>query len=306
MHSAIFVPLDGSPFAEHALPLALGIARRAEAVLHVAHVHVPVAALYTGNELAADAPLDFQVWEQEHVYLQEVVKRLKGVGRLRVTSTLLDGPVAESLAEQAVAAEANLLVMTTHGRGPFSRVWLGSVADRLVRLAPMPLLLLRPPDGPPDLSEEPLPQHILIPLDGSALAEQVLEPALALGRLAQADYTLLAVIEAALVPEYAIAGHLQEEREGAAAWPRQAKVQAYLDQVAARLRGHSSHVKTRLILNQLPAAAILQEAHRHPRQLIALATHGRRGLNRMLLGSVADKVIRGTSAPVLVYRPPNP
>jgi nucleotide-binding universal stress UspA family protein len=305
MYRTIFVPLDGSPFAEHALPLALSIARRADAVLHVARVHVPVAPLYTGNELAADAPLDFQVWEQEHVYLQEVVKRLKGPARLRVTSTLLDGPIAESLAEQAVAAESDLLVMTTHGRGPLSRFWLGSVADKLVRLAPMPLLLLRPPEEPPDPSQEPLPRHILIPLDGSELAEQVLEPALALGRLAQADYTLLGVIESALVPEYAIAGHLLEEREDVATPPQQMKVQAYLNRVADRLRGRSLHVKTRVLLNQ-PAAAILQEAHRHPGGLIALATHGRRGLKRMLLGSIADKVIRGATSPVLVYRPPNP
>jgi nucleotide-binding universal stress UspA family protein len=306
MYRTIFVPLDGSPFAEQALPLALGLARRAEAVLHVAHVHVPVAPLYAGNELAADAPLDFQVWEQEYVYVQEVVKRLKAVARLRVTSTVLDGPIAESLAEQAVAADADLLVMTTHGRGPLSRFWLGSVADKLVRLAPMPLLLLRPPEGPPDLSQEPLPRRILIPLDGSELAEQVLEPALALGRLAQADYTLLGVIESASVPEYAIAGHLLEEREDVAILPQQAKVQAYLDRVADRLRGRSLHVQTRVIRNQPPAVAILKEAHRHPGGLIALATHGRRGLKRMLLGSIADKVIRGATPPVLVYRPPNP
>jgi nucleotide-binding universal stress UspA family protein len=305
MYRTVFVPLDGSPFAEHALPLALSIARQADAVVHVAHVHVPVAPLYTGNELAADAPLDFQVWEQEHLYLQEIMRRIKGVARLRVASTLLDGPIAESLAEQAVVAETDLIVMTTHGRGPLSRLWLGSVADKLIRLAPMPLLLLRPPEGAPDLSQEPLPRHILVPLDGTELAEQILEPALTLGRLAHADFSLLGVIEAARVPEYAIAGHLVEENDGTAGLPQQAKVQAYLDQVARRLRNESLKVKTRVILNQPAPAAILAEASRQAGGLIALATHGRRGLDRMLLGSVADKVIRGAAPPVLVYRPPN-
>jgi nucleotide-binding universal stress UspA family protein len=306
MYRTVFVPLDGSSFAEDALPMALAIARRADALLHVAHVHVPVASLYTGNDLAADAPLDLQVWEQEHVYLQEIVKRLKRVSRLRVTSTLLDGPIAESLAEQAVAAEADLIVMTTHGRGPLSRFWLGSVADKLVRLAPMPLLLVRPTDGAPNLSEEPLPRHILIPLDGSELAEQILEPALALGRLADADYTLMGVIESARVPDYAIAGHMWEEQRDMAVTPQETKIQNYLDGVAERLRGRSLHVKAHVILNKPTAAAILEEARRHSRGLIALATHGRRGFKRMLLGSIADKVIRGAAPPVLVHRPLNP
>ena len=83
--------------------------------------------------------------------------------------------------------------MTTHGRGPLTRFWLGSVADELVRRASVPLLLVRPHEGVPDLAQEPILQHLLIPLDGSELAEQVLEPAVALGTLMAADYSLLRI-----------------------------------------------------------------------------------------------------------------
>jgi nucleotide-binding universal stress UspA family protein len=86
------------------------------------------------------------------------------------------------------------VAMSTHGRGPLSRFWLGSVADALMRRLPVPLLLVRPQEGAPDLSEEPPLRRILIPLDGSALAEEVLAPALALGGLVGAEYTLLWVV----------------------------------------------------------------------------------------------------------------
>ena len=85
-------------------------------------------------------------------------------------------------------------MMTTHGHGPLSRFWLGSVADEMVRRATTPILLVRPHEKAIDLAAEPVLRHILIPLDGSALAEQVLGPAAALGSLLQCDdYTLLRV-----------------------------------------------------------------------------------------------------------------
>jgi nucleotide-binding universal stress UspA family protein len=305
MYRTILVPLDGSPFAEHALPLALSLARRATAVLHLVRVHIPIVPLYSGSELLVDASLDARIRDQEHGYLEAIIERIKGTTPVRALATIQDGPIADALVKQAVLGEADLMVMTTHGRGPFSRFWLGSVADRLVRLAPMPVLLVRPHDGAADLTQEVLPRHILIPLDGSALAEQILEPAIELGRLIQAEYMLLGVVEASQVPDYAIAGNLVEDNGGGVIWPQQAKLQTYLDEVAERLRRRSLPVQTRVILHQPAAAAILDAAHLHADGVIALATHGRSGLDRMLLGSVADKVIRGATTPVLVQRAPN-
>src|SRR5262249_28136727 len=153
-----------------------------------------------------------------------------------VTTALLDGPVAEALQEHAQANGADLIVMTSHGRGPFSRFWLGSVADQLIRRSPIPLLIVHPHEGRPDWAQDQRPLRVLIPLDGSALAEQVLEPALVLGRLMQAEYTLFRVVE--LLPQagqdplsYAPSVIAREEIE-------QLKVEAriYLGRVAERLR----------------------------------------------------------------------
>jgi nucleotide-binding universal stress UspA family protein len=174
MYRTVLVPLDGSAFAEHALPLALSIAGRAGATLRLVRVHVPAATLYRNSELAANLDFDTRVREEERAYLDEVSARLAQACGLRPATALLDGRIADVLCEQGVSAGADLVVMATHGRGPLSRFWLGSVADELVRRLPTPLLLVRPGETAPDLAHPPAVRHVLIPLDGSAQAEGIL------------------------------------------------------------------------------------------------------------------------------------
>jgi nucleotide-binding universal stress UspA family protein len=181
--------------------------------------------------------------------------------------------------------------MTTHGRGPVSRFFLGSVADELLRRSPVPLLLTRSHERAPALIPEPVLRNVLIPLDGSALAEQVLGPALDLARLMASRCTLLRVVEAGPPP------HGRTEQAVAEAG-------AYLEHLAGWVREPALPVEARVVVAPHAAAAIIQEAQAQGSDLIALATHGRGGVRRMLLGSVADKVIRATTTPVLVYRPP--
>jgi len=234
-----------------------------------------------------------------------VVKRLTSVSSTPVTSALLEGPViAETLNGHATATKTDLVVMTTHGRGPLSRFWLGSVADELVRRATMPTLVVRPQEKAPDFTAEPVLRHILIPLDGSALAEKVLESAVGLGALMQADYLLVRIygpqVDTFLDPKsYATVGGSEPPIE-----QLRAEAQEYLNRVAERLKGQGHTVQTQAVQGQHPASAILDTAQRLAVDLIALETHGRRGLTRLLLGSVADKVIRGAVTPVLVHRSP--
>jgi nucleotide-binding universal stress UspA family protein len=144
-------------------------------------------------------------------------------------------------------------------------------------------------------------QHVLIPLDGSTLAEGVLEPAVALGKLMQAEYTLLQTIEVPILgyaPAAQVAGLDDQILEQ---W--RVEAQAYLDQVAEHMRAQGLAVRVSVMVGQA-APAILDYARDHVVDVIAMATHGRGGAARMLLGSVADKVVRGAGAPVLLYRPP--
>jgi nucleotide-binding universal stress UspA family protein len=147
------------------------------------------------------------------------------------------------------------------------------------------VLLVHPHEPAPGVLPEPLVEEVVVPLDGSALAEQALGPALGLARLLEATCTLLRVVESS----------------GSPAEAAQEEARAYLERVAGRLRGEGLSVRPRVVVAPHAAEAILEQARGGGP--IALATHGRGGLGRVLLGSVADKVIRGASAPVLVYRP---
>ena len=174
------------------------------------------------------------------------------------------------------------------------------MADELVRQAAVPVLLVRPRDRAPGIVPvpEPLLKHVLVPLDGSPLAERVLEPALDFVRLWEGRFTLLRVIEASPAT--------------AAAWPNRPRpreqeqevaAKAYLEKIAGRLREKGTPVQTHVVVAPHAVPAILEEAQSQRCDFIALATHGWGGLRRMLLGSVTDKVIRGSSLPVLAYRP---
>jgi nucleotide-binding universal stress UspA family protein len=313
MYRSILVPLDGSTFGEHALPLALSIARRAGAELQLLHVDAPLAAVYAEGAFAIDSRLTHEIKERQMAYLNGVARRLGGFADVRIQPLLREGPVAETIRTTAESTGASLVVMTTHGRGALARFWLGSVADHLVREMPMPLLLVRPDEAAAKFGTEPVLKHLLLPLDGTPLAEEMIEPAVALGTLMGADYTLLRVIRPVLLPpaipegptlNVAAQGMLNQLAKLAAKERKEAAV--YLERVAGRLRARSLIVQTRVALQDQPAAAILREATASGIDAIALETHGRRGLSRLFLGSVADKVIRGGAVPVLVHRPPHP
>jgi nucleotide-binding universal stress UspA family protein len=242
---------------------------------------------------------DVQLWDEENQYLLSVADRFKKARLDKISAHVLEGPIAETLQEQALGAGCNLIVMTTHGRGPGSRFWLGSVADQLVHRLPMPLLLIRtreeilPPPGEPQL------RNVLVALDGTPMAEQILEPAGTLAKLMGASLTLLRVVPS-VVPhvvytEAAVGTTLADKLR--------AEAHVYLQRLAASLRDQGIAVqKTRIIAHAHPATAILNEAASCEYDLLALETHGRHGLPRLFLGSVADKVVRGASVPILLHR----
>jgi nucleotide-binding universal stress UspA family protein len=295
MYRSILVPLDGSLRSEQSLPYAATLARRSGAALQLAFVHTPLilgeGTLYLGTP-------DVQLWEEEKKYLQSVVDRLKKAGLEKVSAHVLEGPIAETLQEHTLGKGCDLVVMTTHGRGPVSRFWLGSVADQLVHRLPMPLLLIRTREEIPPAAKEPEVRSILVALDGTPAAEQVLQPAGALAKLVGASCTLLHVVPS-VVPHVVYA----EGAVGAALTDKlRAEAHVYLKRVADSLRDRGFAVQTRITVHAHPATAILKEAASGEYDLLALETHGRRGLPRLFLGSIADKVVRGATVPVLVHR----
>jgi nucleotide-binding universal stress UspA family protein len=234
-------------------------------------------------------------------YLDGIVGRLRAAGAESICSDVLEerDSVSQSIREDVARTGADLVVLTSHGRGTLQRVWLGSVADKLVRTLPVPVLMVRPqePASPLDFRQERVVRHMLLALDGTTEAESILAPAVNVGQAMGSDYTLVRVLRPAwpvLHPTWHGGAQVDEKQQHNAV--------VYLESVAERLRAERAKVHTHVSFADQPAAAILEHAARSGADLIALETHGRGGVPRLLMGSVADKVVRGSSIPVLICR----
>jgi nucleotide-binding universal stress UspA family protein len=310
MYRRLLVPLDGSAFAEHAIPLAISIAKRAGAEIEILHVHSPLAAIYGEGPVIPIDSLESVHRKHKEQYLDQVISRLSSSTSVTVRPLFFDGDIAGTIGRVAANTEVDLVVMTTHARGIIGRLWLGSVADELVRSLTLPLLLVPPRQAPADFRADRVLKHILLPLDGSAVAEQMITPASRLGELMGADYTLLRVIRPLAAFGFPLQGS-ELGREAESVLRRSQEVQVdlnkearqYLDAVARKFDRATPTVRKKVVEEDQPAVAILRQAEAQAVDLIALETHGRRGLARMMLGSVADKVVRGASIPVLLHRP---
>jgi nucleotide-binding universal stress UspA family protein len=304
MVRTIMVPLDGSTFAEHALPIALGLARECGGRVHLVQAHEPPPVPSSPDILIPyDGEWDAAMRGNERSYLDSVANRVAERAGVTVRTELLDGVPAMALAAYAREMELDLIVMTTHGRGGLSRMWLGSVADGVVRRSGVPVLVLRPTDEEVDYEARLTPRHILIPLDGSELSHGIIETAAWLGSLTGARLTLLRVTVP--VPVLRAPGPLSDDGFAAKLVAEQEQhARAYLDRVSEGLRSRGLEVETAIVAHTSPASAVLEFAATNAVDLIGIATHGRGGWSRLALGSVADKVLRGSVIPVLLYRPP--
>lgn len=304
MYRTLLVPLDGSVFSEHALAPAASIAARADSTIWLVLVHTPIQL--TVGELGPVQMLE--QWERDHQgreerYLESRAAVLREQG-IEVVTKLRTGDVARELID--MAADVDLMVLATHGRGGLERAWLGSVADSLIRHAPAPLLLIRPADrreegGGEDAVElppaPPEPRHILAATGGSAAAETAVEHAAELARVFEARLTLFRVVAfpgglaSPYIPHTAEMDRAAVEAGEERAWED-------LETLAARLTG--VEVQTRVTRGFQPARAILSAVDEEGADMVAVGSHRRSVLGRAVLGSTADKVVRGSRVPVLV------
>jgi nucleotide-binding universal stress UspA family protein len=304
MYRNLLVPLDGSPFAEEALPLALDVARRAGAELHL----VSVAPPPTPHLFSDKTTPHTAAWQ---TYLDRVADVLRGRSPVTVRTAVLQGAgVAQQVGAHAEAVGADLVVMTTHGKGVLSAFWLGSVTYELLHYLPLPMLLVRPGAWEGRWGPEGAPKHLLLPLDGTASSEAVLEPAAALGSLFDADYTLLRVVEEVSfqgpgLDPVALSSPALELLDQVKAVEDELSSEslAYLEGVADRLRARGLRARIEVVEAADPTEAILKAAAAPGVNLVALETVILRGPSQLAFGSVARKIIHGSSAPILVGPP---
>jgi len=304
MYRSIMVPLDGSPFSEQALPVAIALARRCAARLHLVHVRTGSRPVRGRAGVRCDPERD---------YLDSIVARAADELAESVSFALLadtiagvsySNPPRRAIADvlQTYVREhgIELVVMTTHGRGGISRAWLGSVADSFIRQSTAPVLLIRPEEQerPPTGARRGSARHILIPLDGSETAERVIEEAIKLGAPSGARYSLLRVVTPlSVIVDY---GPPSAVFDDPTLSDRRREAVEYVSRLAERMSDDGYDVAGAVVIAPSAAAAITEYADAHDADLIAIGTRGLGGPHRMLLGSVADKVVRTSKQPVLV------
>jgi nucleotide-binding universal stress UspA family protein len=301
MRNGIMVPLDGTSFAEAALPAAMYLARRDAVPLQLVTVWQPMLPLYdTTGWIEA---FDREKHAERHRYMAEIARKVEAVSGVPVSVKYMKGRPGELLPPLPEQNGLDLVVMATHGYGPIARSSLGSVADQMIRKGTAPVLLVRPDDSPEVELKPAAPiRKILVPLDGSELAEKALQKPVLRGLGDAIELTLLRVITFPLplvVPE----GGVAIEVDGKIVQAEKDAALAYLDQVAEQLSSWHCRVSTEVVAASATWSGIVDFAAANAFDLIAMSTHGRGGAARLLLGSMADRVVRSSTVPVLVFHP---
>ena len=294
----ILVPLDGSSLAEQALSCAVTLGRELPAeivLLRVLTVSSQVSELMdaAGEKTGA---MRRQIDVEADQYLQKVANRLR-LTDLSVRSLVRDGPPAETILSCAEEMAVGQIIMATHGYSGIRRWTHGSVAERVLQAASVPVLLVRArevSDPRPPLSC----RRILVPLDGSKLAEQVLPAAIPMALALGSEMILYRVS-----PVHASTwgtGVSQVPLEGVFEIADQNAL-SYLQQVASHLREQGIRTGAATQIGAV-AESIVHYAEGNHIDLIAMCTHGRTGPARWALGSVADRVLRAGRIPILLVR----
>jgi nucleotide-binding universal stress UspA family protein len=299
MYRVIMVPVDGSAFSREAVFQGLRLARKSGAQLRLVRV-ASVAAIPGGPDTLA---LENAAWAIDRDDLRAQLYRLaaecKSNSQVDVSATVEEGPIADALRGHALRHGVDLIVMATHARRGMARAFLGSIADQLIRETGIPVLVVRPPSLATELVDGPCYKRIIVPLDGSMLAEQSLDPAIALARMEHAQVTLLRVVAP---DKESSAG--KPAATGASRRPAGLDdAERYLAKMRISLSEPDLRVHSAVVVAEDIPRAIVGFAQASDEDLIAIATHGRGGITRAIIGSVADRVMSEGLLSMLVIHP---
>ena len=288
MYSKILVPLDGSSLAEQILPYARFWAEAYGIPVELMRVEDPDIRPPFWPPL----PSPDYVKEISTLYLPPS-QRTQSVEEV--------GKPAEMIIERAKADPTCLIAMATHGLSGIRRWLLGSVASKVAHTTTNPLLLVRPAEGQNPARQIEL-KTVVVPLDGSALAEKILPHVVTLARKIKLEVHLVRVYalpaDAYVVGDGVFMQAVTQQRE-----TMQSEAESYLDGKTQVLRAEGLDRVVSTAIQGDPAGEIIDLACNTPNNLIAMSSHGRSGVGRWVLGSVTERVIHHSRDPVLVIRP---
>jgi nucleotide-binding universal stress UspA family protein len=278
MFKTVLVPLDGSLLAEQALKPAVHLAQQSSGTIYL--LRVPVysdRATHVSPDFNQALPQYDLVPEYDDAseYLREIRDRISAPN-ISIRTLIVEGDRAHAIVDTARAKNVDLIAMSTHARKGVSRWLMGSVGGKVLRESYAPVLLIRKPVNF---------ANILITLDGSKLAEEVIEAALVLAQSFKSRVTLLQVTD--------------EVKEGDVLPPDESN---YLDDVKSRFASSGLEIEG-VQLSGPVADNILSFALENDIDLIAMSTRGRSGLRKIVFGSMTEKVMCDCGCAMLIARP---
>lgn len=298
MFGRMLIPLDGSKTAEDVLPYARRLAADARVAVELLGVveMAEIAEDIASNQAAYAGALVREAVRNSTDYLEKLAQTFHN-GKVRCN--VQQGRPEDIIIAASSGDRATLIAMATHGRSGVTRWLLGSVTEKVLRGTVNPLLVVRAPGNSKTDGEAAL-RSVIVPLDGSDVAETILSPVAALAKVLDLQVLLIRVYGLPLptyggddyyVPDYLeLKDQIRDEAEG------------YLNSRANLLRAQGVAEVSTVVIEGSAADAIIDLARKTPDNLVALSPHGRSGLQRWVLGSVTEKVVRHCQDPVLIVR----
>lgn len=289
-YTKILVPLDGSELAERALIPALQIAQATGAQISLLRVATP---LFLALDPLVYDQMNQQGEDEAAAYLRSLCAEKIPPG-ISVSLATQSGPVAHLILQYAQDNGCNLIIMSSHGRSGVGRWVYGSIADKVLRGACCSVLIIRA-----QVETTAFTHHrLLVPLDGSLLAEKALEPALA---LAQAMAMELILLRAVNPVHLSLETQTMKQQADYLEDRELAEAESYMQQIHASLAKQHASLQT-IIARAEAADAIIDFSETQPLDIIIMSSHGRSGISRWLYGSVTEKVLRGAPCATMVIR----
>ncbi len=283
MNERILVPLDGSPLAEQVLPYVSILGKAFGSSVNLFRVFDPVPEEMSdpAHGIYIDR-LASAVRNTAIEYLERIKNSAAELGDA-VSTSAHEGDAASLIVNEAAKDPNTLIAMSTHGRSGITRWVMGSVTDKVLRATTNPLLIVRarPQEGSEQSSASVHIDNLVVPVDGSPRAEEVLPHLVALSKSIGGMVSLVRVVPS---------------RDG------ESEANTYVSEVAARLRQEGVSLVEDQVRQGEPAGELLDMLQSSPHTLVAMTTRGRSGLERWVLGSVTDRVVRHSGTPVLVIR----
>jgi len=301
MYKKMLVPLDGSDLAEVALVYAREVASRLRLAVVLLHVY---SSAETELVPARQAYINSKVDTIRRELEVETEAGIEPVSEdVTVRGELAEGYPAEEILRYAEENSIDFILMSTHGRTGIKLWTMGSVADKILRASKVPIWLIRAGVPPEIISDKLQTRRMLVLLDGSELAESVLPHVETLAKQRGTDLidiVLLQVCEPTPLAVYYYSTVPIDWQDYIARCKREDE--QYLAKIEKRLKDAGLKVRYDLLMGK-PADAIIDYVSENPVNLIVMSTHGRSGLSRWVYGSVAEKVLHGTSTPIFLVRP---